>query len=902
MWSLLLLSGALAACSPPEDPRPAATLLAAARKVLDKGDNATAIGLYEAAAEAARQTSDHSLQIEGLLGQGIAHQRERQYSEAEQIYRHALEVAGRSSDRAGGCKAKNRIGTLLRNHERSEEAARWWLEALEDCKAAGLAEEEGGALNGLGANAYRLGRAKDAERYYRDAAERAESADNEDLIAHVGYNWGNLEFSLGRFEEARERFQTALGRLERLGQTGLQVEILVALGWLERQAGQPGRALEHFTRARDLSAGLSSPSSKASVLHALGVAQRDQGKLADAQATLREAMRQRQALEDSAGEILSAGELAETLRLAGDLGAARVSLDEARPAVERAQDPGLEAFLLARSARVLRDLGNKAAAEAEMRRALDLFESANRSAPDPETRATQVAFLRRYFDEYIDLLMGRGAWARALEESERARARGLLGLLAEAQVDVESGVSPELKEQERRLEQQRSGAQALWLSKRGAGAPRAEVQAVRADLDELEAQRRALASAIRESNARYAEVRYPEPLGLAQIEKRLALDKDSALLEYALGEEHAYLFLLRSSGLETYDLGRTGDLRRRVQAALDALLDDRTAPEQYAILAGELYQSLLPARATEALERVERLIVVPDDVLFSFPFEALVTEVTAAGSPRYLVERWTVSYAPSATVLAGQASRPARQRAAKPGPADPGQPVFVGFGDPSYPVPSPSAALAPSPGGPERGLFDRDGRFRLDRLAASRDEVESIAGLFAPRPTSVYLGRDAREENVKANPQIKGTRYLHFAAHAFTDETDPDHFGLVLSQGLPSAEDGVLQLGEIFNLELEAELVVLSACSSGRGKPIKGEGFVGLTRGFFYAGARRLLVSLWNVQDVPSAVLMKRFYSHLLANGDAAEALRQAKLDLLQDGAHVRPEDWAGFVLTGVSR
>lgn len=896
MWSLLLLSGALAACSPPEVSSAAATAPEKARQILDRGDSATAVGLYEAAAEAARQGEDPATEVEALVGLGVARQRQRQWPEAEKAFRRAMALAEGAGDEARACVAHNRLGMLFRDQDKVEEAARAHREALPLCEAAGDAHEQAGGLNELGLACYKLGRGQQAELAYRHAAALAAREGFGDLEALVAYNRGNLEYWLGRFSAARAHLLWALERFERLpGQEAKQVQTLLVLGRLERQAIPQGRALELLARARTLAGRLGSPSLEAAVLHTLGVEQREQANLAEAKVSLLAAATRRQTLGEHDRESLSAGELGETLRQSGELAAARQWLEVAKSAAERAQDPVLEAFTLARSSRVLRDSGDAEAAEAEMRRAIDLFESANRTVDDPDARATQLAFRRGYYDEHVDLLMQLGRRAAALEASERARARGLLGLLAEAQVDVESGVAPELKERERQLEKRRSVAQALWLSKRGAGAPRAEIVALRGDLERLEEERTRLASEIRESNSRYAQVQYPEPLGLSQIEKRLALGKGSALLEYALGEERAYLFLLRRSGLETYDLGRTEDLRRRVKAALEALLEDETTPEQYAILASELYQSLIPAQAVAALAKAERLIVVPDDALFSFPFEALVTESTTDG-PRYLVERWTVSYAPSATVLAQLGAEPVRAR------PDAGQPVFVGFADPSYPKPAPSAGMAPAAAGPERGLFDRDGRLSLLKLPASRDEVESIAGLFAPRPTSVYLGPEAREENVKGNPQIQGAQYLHFAVHAFTDETDPDRFGLVLSQGLPSEEDGVLQLGEIFNLQLDADLVVLSACSSGLGLPIKGEGFVGLTRAFFYAGARSLLASLWNVHDVPSAALMKRFYSHLLAEGDAAEALRQAKLDLLREGVHTRPEDWAGFVLTGVSR
>jgi CHAT domain-containing protein len=176
----------------------------------------------------------------------------------------------------------------------------------------------------------------------------------------------------------------------------------------------------------------------------------------------------------------------------------------------------------------------------------------------------------------------------------------------------------------------------------------------------------------------------------------------------------------------------------------------------------------------------------------------------------------------------------------------------------------------------------------------------AISKLFPISQRQVYLGDDAREETVKAE-KLDEFRYIHFASHGFIDEAKPGRSGILLSRGPQSSEDGVLQMGEIMRLKMNADLVTLSACSTGLGKLVSGEGILGLTRAFFYSGARNVTVSLWNVNDSATAALMKTFYANLNRGLPKSAALRQAKLTLLR-GKNVtwsQPYFWAAFVLVG---
>jgi CHAT domain-containing protein len=217
--------------------------------------------------------------------------------------------------------------------------------------------------------------------------------------------------------------------------------------------------------------------------------------------------------------------------------------------------------------------------------------------------------------------------------------------------------------------------------------------------------------------------------------------------------------------------------------------------------------------------------------------------------------------------------------------SDPENKKIIAFGDPVYENVSD---------------ISRSSVKNYQRLEFSGKEIENIATLFKKGNADIYLRGDATEENVKRDGELKKFNYVHFATHGFIDETKPDFSSLVLTQDNNSEEDGFLQATEIFNLNLNADLVVLSACQTGLGKLVRGEGMVGLTRAFMYAGTPTVMVSLWSVSDVSTSILMGEFYRNLLKEKlGKTEALRKAQLSMLGNEKFAHPFYWAPFVLIG---
>jgi CHAT domain-containing protein len=334
----------------------------------------------------------------------------------------------------------------------------------------------------------------------------------------------------------------------------------------------------------------------------------------------------------------------------------------------------------------------------------------------------------------------------------------------------------------------------------------------------------------------------------------------------------------------------------------------RGAFSNYVLHARWLYQELVqPVEAW--IEGKRELIIVPDGILYYLPFELLLTSAEGmGGDPRrlpYLVRKYAVRYVPSASVWVGLGRPEAERRE--------WEKTLVAYADPVY------GDLEGAVREAWRSAFGE--LAKLPRLPHSRREVQQIARLYPAADVVLRVGQEAREERVKSG-EAEQARYVHFAAHGVLNENKPEYSGIVLTLGAPSAlatragetaraeperagqreesaEDGLLQVYEVFNLRLNAEVAVLSACETGLGKEVRGEGMVGLTRAFLYAGAEAVVVSLWKVMDPATAELMVRFYRHLRAGMKKAEALRQARLEMLDQYAH--PYYWAAFVLVGKS-
>ncbi|MDX6709822.1 MAG: hypothetical protein QOH96_838 [Blastocatellia bacterium] len=535
---------------------------------------------------------------------------------------------------------------------------------------------------------------------------------------------------------------------------------------------------------------------------------------------------------------------------------------------------------------------------------------------------------------------------------EEGRARSLLEMLGDVQAGITEGVSPELlKRRNEIIDRQQEIADSLMgVSLPGSG-PVKSVSELEVELQKLGLEYDALENQIRTANPRYASLAGSQMLSLGEVQQKV-LDANTVLLMYSLGTDESYLWVVTSQKVAVAriasrkiiedqvlklrsqlvpGIGQRGlagiDLSSDATRSLDLGSDGQPPPRvnqakdagAYAVAANDLYNTILGPAAT--MLEGKRLLVMADGALNYVPFGALVTSIPAGKADfvtlPYLIRTNEIVYAPSASVI-NQLHQQAQQVRSAGGNASSNSmliladPVFsssdvrlkgggttvIKASDNSGGVSRQltlDTAVGDIVGKPSAGL-------KIPRLINTRKEANDISELAGVGKTKadVWLDLDASESNVFSR-DMRGYQILHFATHGLLNTEHPGFTGLVLSLVSESQGDGFLRVSEIFNLKLGAPLVMLSACETGLGKEKRGEGIMGLSRAFMYAGAPTVGVSLWAVSDRSTARLMTDFYASYLAdkNTSAAGALRQAQLKMISDPQVSAPYYWAPFVIVG---
>lgn len=698
------------------------------------------------------------------------------------------------------------------------------------------------------------------------------------------------------------------------------------LGYAHMLTGNYTGALEELDQAQRQSSAAEDPRFEAYTLLRTGMAHVALNHMTQAITAYNQALEIQNRIEDRLGQAITLDKIAEYYRLVNQ---PALALKNYRGALEFWRsvnnDQG-EALSLYGIARVERDQNHLTEARDRVMEAIAKVESLRTKMTSHRLRMIYYEARQDFFELEIDIRMrlysatrSRTELESALFASERARARNLLDLLAESRVDIRQGVSPDLLQRERtqrtllaeKLTQfQKMSSGKFTASQRNAADN--EIKELTRGHDQTQAE-------IRKQSPRYAALTQPQPLKPAQIQQ--LLDENTILLQYALGEKRSYLWVVTPTEILPYVLPGEAQIKKAAESFRTSLrawerrsTDDalkyvarlQNAPANYRREALNLSSIVL----APALSKIgnKRLVIIADGELQYVPFGALlVRNETRPLAPVPLIVNHEIVYQPSASALA--LIREAPRTEATKTVAVLADPVFsksdnrvVALKDSKT-----EPTVVASSRDLKRALRDAgdtasvDGSFRLDRLDYSRAEADAIIAAAPPGSSLKALDFDASRAHV-LSPELKQFRMVHLATHGILNGNHPELSGLVFSlvdqRGQP--EDGFLKLSDIYNMDLPLDMIVLSACQSGVGKRVRGEGLVGLTRGFMHAGAARVVASLWNVQDEATAELMKRFYHYLLQkNMPAAAALRRAQLDLMEARGATSPYYWAGFVLQG---
>ena len=818
------------------------------------GKRPKAFEFYNQALGLLREIGDHKSEAVVLNLTGFAYGLSGELQKALNCHKQALQIGLEQGDERIEAASKFQIGIVYNRFGEPQLALSYLKQALPAFHSHGIIGEESRALRHMG-DAY---------------------------------------FSLEQFEKAFDCFKQSLELLIN------NPEGIIARNVLRRMAsayiamGQPQKALDVLNRVLVLEEKYGDTYNKANILVTLG----------DAYYTF------------------------------GDKQNARKHLDEAIGPLQSIQDHSGEAKAHYFLSLIERDQNNLTKALIEIESAVGLVESMRSRIDCQELRTSFFASVEKYYDLYLQILWqlhkeqpSKGYDEKALFVSEKTRARSLIELLNESGMDIRQGASKELLERERNLQTQLNAKDRSRLALSVEKDSRERTEELEKEIQDLTSALQDVQAEIRKQSPRYAALTQPQILSLREVQQ--TLDNDSLLLEYKLGEERSFLWAVTKNELRFYELPNRTEIEAQARKVYQLLTARNQRPgnetnvqyqtrlvrdeNEYTEAASKLSRIILDP--VSSILKSQRLILVNDGALQYIPFAALpivskeATNNAQQALDKPLIFNHEIVILPSASTIEVLRRETSLRKPAPKTIAVFADPVFeaddirvVGRGKR---IPKPS----------QRGIDEarliktsfsahevkEKESFSISRLPSTRLEAEAILKIVPSEETYVAQGFEANRSNVMT-PALAQYRIVHFATHGRLDSEHPELSGIYLSlvDERGHRQEGFLPLHEIYNLELNADLVVLSACQTGLGKEVRGEGLIGLTRGFMYAGAARVAASLWKVDDKATAELMKRFYRFMLKEKMTPSAsLRAAQIELLKEKRWQSPYFWAGFVIQG---
>jgi CHAT domain-containing protein/Tfp pilus assembly protein PilF len=764
-------------------------------------------------------------------------------------------------------------------------------------------------LNNLGLVAMDRGDLEVAQDLFERSLRIREQSDDWPNRIQVLTNLGLTAWARFDLIAAERYLKMALEVQERTAPTAIETStILNQLAGLALERNDPVAADTWLSRAAKVAEGFAPDSSMvAQICDNRGIAALLKGDRKTATRWLTKAL---QLYERLAPESLKLAGTLDNLAEVGKADLSRaISLREHAQKIRRQLAPGSleEARGSFQLGLLRRKAGDNRKAEVDFRTAIDALEhQIVRLGGSQDNKAEFRERFRPFYRALLEILLEQGQKTEAFQILERSRARSFLALLAERELAFEGSIPPDLNATRSELARDYDRI----LGELGELSPirdASQIARFQEELKDIHERYEKVVSAIRLASPRLASLTAPEPLNVDGT--KAALDPGTLLLSYSIGQDKSQVFALASDApvevrnipMGEEELRSTVEAFRQLMASASAesLLVARR--RQLDHLGQRLFR-LLIGPVTDLVARSNRILFIPDGPLHLLPWGALVRDDATSYPPedrwKYLAEWKPLHIAMSATVYAEL--RNARRSA--------DHLAVTAFGDPVYP----SRAANPITDVHVRAMKQRG--FDLSPLPGSRIEVEQIDALLNSSEDLLYLGAEATEEHAKSLPS--NTHIVHFATHAIFDERFPLNSAVVLSipeRSEKGGDNGLLQAWEIFDqVRVDANLVVLSACESGLGRELGGEGLIGLTRAFQYAGARSVMASLWKISDRTTAELMVRFYKHLKRGLPKDEALRAAQLELIRRPIQARnqkgsieeidasaPYYWAAFQIYG---
>lgn len=876
------------------------------RRKAEPEAGAQAATKYEEALGLWRELVNREWEAESLYRIGEVRQALNENPEALAALQEALPLFQALGKRDEEGMTLTRCGMIELRNGHTEDAIELHLRAIKIFQEINKEGLEASALNNLGA-AYKVaGEVQEGLDAYRRGLQRARVAgDRAEEEASALRGIGEILIDQGKLEAARDSLRQAYEAFRQQGAPAGAASVLSRMAAVSQRLGRLDDALSQLQEALELQRRNRDKDGEIVTLNSLGTVHLLEGEIAQAGEFYSQALSLARNSGSSFGEAVSLLNLGRHRFYAGDHREALRLHDEAATQFQALGSRRGEVSTLYGSARALHSMGDFAAARQRLEQVVDGVEVLRVESENQDLRSSYFATKQHYFELYIDVLMHlhdqdpeAGYDAQALAANERRRARSLLEILAESKAKIRRDVDPELLAHLRQLQQRINAGEERLQRARGAG--------LDAKVAAIEEKQRALLVELADLDARIGgHDSKPEPLKVPEMQGMLG--PWSLLLVYSLGEERSFLWSLTSDGkLASHTLPPREPLEeatRQVRTAWSRNGGEHSVGGRSAV---QLSREILGPVADELGEK--RLLIVADGALEALPFAALPDPRALSGNagPHQaadpLMVRNEVVHLPSISTLA--TLRHGRRHQATP-------PSWLGIvADPVFSADDPRLNGAKPGGGELNGARAADlaraaedlGIESFKRLPFTRVEAESVAQLVPKGARRVALDFEASRDLVEGH-ELKRYRVLHFATHGLLNAKHPELSGLVLSlvdsQG-NLRDDGFLLAHEISRLDLPAQLVVLSACQTGLGSEVRGEGLISLTRSFMQAGTPRVVVSLWNVNDRATAELMKRFYRAMIDKGlPPSSALRCAQLSMRDEKDWSSPFFWAPFIFQG---
>ncbi|MBI1760858.1 MAG: CHAT domain-containing protein [Acidobacteria bacterium] len=879
-------------------PTPSATLdelLAEARTLYLRGQLRTAYERYAQAQQLAERQGNKSALMTALRGFGNVYYSQGEHDSAYDFYQRSLKLAEELQDQSGKLNIILNLGNISFSQGDYGKAFDYYQHS--SVLAEQLKDDLGTlrALNNIGSIYQLQGNFPLALATHQRALKLGRVLKDADLINKSLNNLGLTQLALNEYTAALATFEESLKLAEANGFKPMMMLALNNLAVVHEAQGQYALAESLYQQSLLLAETLSSKESQAFTWSNLGNTRRLQGDY-------RQAIELTERAIGMARQIGNQEVLAKASMRAGKAYAALGQFEPARQNFATAIQAVEQLRTLAR----ISERDRQSFLEARIGPYYGMIElliaqSQRAGTPDAPPTATVIA--------------------EALEYAQRAKGRVLLDVLQSGKADFAKAMTPAETAQERKLTRDLTTLNAvLYLERlkpqvdeKRVGELEKQLQQVRFAYEEFQV---ALYAAHPELKLQRGEL---QPLSLREISALLP-DAHTAILEFIVAEEQTYLFVITKPEAATQPAAQAADslpvdlrvhplnLTRKEVNELTERFRRRIANRYFDIqeMSGELYRRLLEP-AQRQLQHTKTLIIIPDGGLWQLPFQAL-----QAGNNRYLIEDYALAYAPSLPVLQAMT----RQKAARRHLSG-NSPSLLALGNP---------LLGKMEQSPSEALLMGE---RLAPLPETARQVNALKQVYGAQHSKVLLGAAASEDLLKA--EAGHYQILHLATHGILNDASPLYSQLLLSQPLaptgnpeaakPSSlaaapgpgaavrEDGLLEAWEIMRMNLQADLVVLSACETARGRIGSGEGIIGLTWAFFIAGSPANVVSQWKVESRSTADLMLAFHRQLQpqtgskqAHPNTAEALRQAALTVLRKPQYRHPFYWAGFILIGASQ